>query len=145
MGVPTPTKSDGSGGPGDSGRDGGNSLRTAVQKIPTPTANDAKNATLPMACKTWDTVAGHLKREGESGVLNPGFSEWLMGWPVGWTSERPVGSLEEWETKNPWAIEPPPMTVDSSPGKTKRLQAIGNGQVPLCAAAAFLTLVQSSL
>jgi len=39
---PTPTKSDGTGGPGSAGRDGGENLRTAVARVPTPTAGDAK-------------------------------------------------------------------------------------------------------
>ena len=39
---PTPTKSDGTGGPGNQGRAGGLNLRTAVSKWPTPKANDAE-------------------------------------------------------------------------------------------------------
>lgn len=38
---PTPTKSDGTGGPGHSGRDGGLNLRTAVAMYPTPCAIDS--------------------------------------------------------------------------------------------------------
>ena len=46
---PTPTKSDGMGGPGCSGRDGGENLRTAVQMWPTPTASLANPSS-----ETWD-------------------------------------------------------------------------------------------
>ena len=54
---PTPTKSDGMGGPGSSGRDGGENLRTTVL-----------------------AEAGH-----PIGQLNPTWVEWLMGFPLGWT------------------------------------------------------------
>lgn len=54
---------------------------------PTPTANDAKNATLPPAAKNWDSLPGWMLRNGsETGhPLNPEFSEFVMGWPIGWT------------------------------------------------------------
>ena len=53
---------------------------------PTPTANDAKNATLPPACEKWDSLPGAPKRAGQRGKLNPQFVEWLMGVPIGWTN-----------------------------------------------------------
>ena len=56
---PTPTASDGTGGPGSSGRQGGKNLRTAVQHRPT------------------------------TGPLNPTWVEWLMGFPLGWTDLNP--------------------------------------------------------
>lgn len=56
---PTPTKSDGSGGPGHQGRKGGLNLRTAVD-----------------------------------GQLNPEWVEWLMNWPIGWTSLEPLSNEE---------------------------------------------------
>ena len=111
---PTPTKSDGGGGPGCSGRDGGLNLRTAVKYptptatntkavhmrgsdkgkeraarsyLPTPTVNDAKNSTLPPSQVEHDNLPGYLLRDGEKsgGQLNPTWVEWLMGWPLGWT------------------------------------------------------------
>ena len=56
-----------------------------VHLYPTPTANDAKNATLPPSQVSRDTIPGALLREGHGGKLNPVFVEWLMGFPVGWT------------------------------------------------------------
>ena len=112
---PTPTKSDGEGGPGCSGRAGGLNLRTAVALLPTPTAtntkavhmrgadkgkarqarsylptptvNDAKNSTLPPSQVEHDNLPGYLLRDGEKsgGQLSPMWVEWLMGWPLGWT------------------------------------------------------------
>ena len=58
---------------------------TANQMFPTPTANDAKNATLPPGAGKRDSLPGELIRSGASGSLNPLWVEWLMGFPPGWT------------------------------------------------------------
>ena len=58
---------------------------TANQMFPTPTANDAKNATLPPGAGKRDSLPGELIRSGVSGSLNPLWVEWLMGFPPGWT------------------------------------------------------------
>lgn len=57
---------------------------------PTPTANDAKNSTLPPAAINWDSLPGWLLRCGiKSGQeLNPEFSEHVQGWPIGWTASK---------------------------------------------------------
>lgn len=60
--------------------------------LPTPTANDAKNTTLPLSQKARDSVPGALLREGVSGQLNPEFCEWLMGYPTGWTALEGAGT-----------------------------------------------------
>jgi DNA (cytosine-5)-methyltransferase 1 len=55
---------------------------------PTPTANDAKNATLPPAKKERDNIPGALMRDGytaQEGQLNPEWVEVLMNFPPGWT------------------------------------------------------------
>lgn len=108
---PTPTKSDGTGGPGNSGREGGDNLRTAVSryatpkasdgergipspsghyKLPTPTANDAKNNGGPSQqarnSKSLNAVAG--------GSLNPDWVEWLMNWPIKWSSLNAINPQE---------------------------------------------------
>jgi hypothetical protein len=75
--------------------------------------------------------------------LNPEWVEWLMGWPVGWTDcER--------NEPGPWldiSIDPAehpsedgariPRVTDRREGRAARIRALGNGQVPLCAAIAF--------
>lgn len=55
---------------------------------PTPTVNDSKNSTLPPSQINHDNIPGELLRRGESpgGELNPTWVEWLMGWPLFWTS-----------------------------------------------------------
>lgn len=166
---PTQLATDGShGGPGNSGRTGGVNLRTAVSiptptvhgnynragasptsgnglatfvsLFPTPTCNDAKNSTLPPSQAQRDWMAGYQIRNGEpsGGQLNPDWVEWLMGWPVGWTR------LEQMPAIRPhnWSIEPPdvPRVATGIPARVDRLKALGNGQVPQCAAEAWTQL-----
>lgn len=78
------------------------------------------------------------------GQLNPDWTEWLMGWPVGWTSLEPLpeGAMEEWlrrmEDGSWWADEHGlPRVKQREKHDTNRLKAIGNGQVPHAAALAW--------
>lgn len=83
---PTPTKAVGLGGPGNSGRDGGDNLRTAVAKaLPTPNARDWRSG-------KGRQDNGHSPQLPEviGGQLNPTWVEWLMGWPLGWTDLQPL-------------------------------------------------------
>lgn len=86
---PTPTRSDGGGGPGNSGRSGGPNLRTAVKMWPTPTTRDHKDAATPYlrdGVVQTDTLGRVLRLENPTGGgLNPTWVEWLMGFPLGWT------------------------------------------------------------
>jgi hypothetical protein len=97
---PTPTANC-STGAGTSGREGGMNLQTAVKVFPTPCAQDAKNSTLPISLRDRDSIPGYLLSDGESpgGQLNPGWVEWLMGWPIGWTSLGPLNpeTFREWQ------------------------------------------------
>jgi hypothetical protein len=83
---PTPNRADAKGGPGNQGRDGGLNLRTAVALLPTPTVNDSKNNGGPSQMKrntqNLNAVVG--------GQLSPDWVAWLMGWPLGWESLRPM-------------------------------------------------------
>jgi hypothetical protein len=107
----TPTKSDGSGGPGRGGREGGDNLRTQV-----------------------------------GGSLNPNWVAWLMGWPVGWESLDPLSAdnLYTWLTADGsewWNNERGlPRVVPKIPNRVSRIKALGNGQVPVCAALAWEVL-----
>ena len=67
--LPTPTTADGKGGPGNSGRDGGENLRTvAAALLPTPSVADA--------------LGGHRMRSGSrSGeLLLPGVAQQITAW-----------------------------------------------------------------
>ena len=58
---------------------------------PTPTANDAKNSSLPPSQIKRKQLVGSIMKELEPqakdscGQLNPTWVEWLMGFPAGWT------------------------------------------------------------
>jgi hypothetical protein len=84
---PTPRASDGSkGGPNQRGSKGDLMLSSAVHQFPTPCARD------------WKSGTGAQERLGHAlplssaigGQLNPPWTEWLMGWPIGWTDLRPL-------------------------------------------------------
>jgi hypothetical protein len=69
---PTPRASDGSkGGPNQRGSKGDLMLSSAVHQFSTPCAEEAKAL-------------------GSGGQLNPDWTEWLMGWPIGWTDLKPL-------------------------------------------------------
>jgi hypothetical protein len=88
---PTPSRADGTGGPGTSERrEGGKNLRTEIS-------------------------------ERERGLLEPGWVEWLMGLPVGWTDlscDEPVYRMPD--------DEPLPRVSKECPDRRWRLQVIGN-------------------
>jgi hypothetical protein len=71
-------------------------LETVVARemLPTPTANDSKNASLPPSQADRDGLAGAMLRDdsiptGAATYLNPSFVEEMMGFPVGWTVCEP--------------------------------------------------------
>lgn len=80
-------------------------------------------------------------RAGNGGQLNPDWTEWLMGWPIGWTDLKPIKGFENWRNKMMdctwWSVDPADvnemsrLTTDST-HRADRLIAIGNGQVPMC-------------
>jgi hypothetical protein len=101
----TPTQSDGTGGPGNSGRDGGENLRTQVANA--ERAKLTKDGLWTTPC-TDDT--GHRKGSYEQGgtalstqaggSLNPTWVEWLMGFPLGWTDCEPSATASSPRSPN---------------------------------------------
>ena len=73
-------------------------LSQAVKMFPTPTATDYKGAYMKESMVSSGGIdrAGLLRNVGHmddpnynasvGGQLNPDWVEWLMGWPIGWTS-----------------------------------------------------------
>lgn len=73
---------------------------------------------------------------------NLSWMEWLMGWPIGWTS---MEMMTECKTL-PISIEPEiPRITDSESDYWSRYKAIGNGQVPQCAAMAWRLLTSTDV
>jgi hypothetical protein len=146
---------------------GGNDLLTFAALFPAPRANkwgmpDSHGKAIPKfptplvgGCdeSSHNQFSGRfrdkLKECGvdSPGSLNPDWVEALMLWPVGWTSLEPLKDLGDWP-KNVWvngAPEPDvPRVAKGVPNRSARIKAIGNGQVPHCAAAAFIYLYEIS-
>lgn len=139
-------------------RHAGDDLATAVDKRnwPTPMAGpvDVRAGGGHGGVQLASAVT--VEEEGPDaprGQLNPDWVEWLMGWPVGWTSLEPlaIGAKWEWEYHMDhlswWNREPgdiPRISV-GIPSRVSRLKAVGNGQVSLCAAAAADALYEMLL
>jgi len=64
--------------------------------------------------------------------LSPDWVEWLMGWPIGWTT---IGPLPELDWRD-WSVDPAdepgdvPRVANGINNRIDRLRAIGNGQCP---------------
>lgn len=102
-----------------------------MKMYPTPTANDAKNATLPPSQCDRDSVPGALMRDGVTGSLNADWVEWLMGYPKGWTD---IG-VDEPEVFTGWPEDPAdsgktPRTITGQKNRATRLRCLGNAVVP---------------
>ena len=176
---PTPNASDVTGGPGNSGRDGGLNLRTAVKQWPTPRASEAEHPGkksnnhngqkgLAEAVNMWRTpsasviepksnvvkLTGRTPQDPQVGLadqvggqLNPDWVEWLMGWPIGWTSLEPLpaDNFSQWldaVTNGTWWPNEPdiPRVAKGITNRVDRLKALGNGQVSAVVAAAWQLL-----
>lgn len=89
---------------------------------------------------------GHISEEerrsmqsGNGGKLNPDWVEWLMGWGIGWTDPK-VENEDIFFL--PMGLDPADYSAmnrltSKKENRVSRLKALGNGQVPLCAAVAF--------
>ena len=88
-----------------------------------------------------------MEKAGVKGQLNPDWVEWLMGWPIHWTSLEPITELEwiDWQfdpADNPTDRGTIPRVATGVEARVSRLKAIGNGQVPACVAMAWHLLTE---
>ena len=76
----------------------GDGLATAVQRWPTPTAHMAKETNAPSEALRNEPSLTSLV----GGSLNPMWVEWLMGWPLGWTDLKPLGTdkFQQWQQQH---------------------------------------------
>ena len=119
---------------------------------PTPTASDFKGGTdAPRkdTGKPRNDRLDHCLEPGHKGKrLNPDWVEWLMGWPIGWTSLDFINiDMKGWwrycmsvEPARYWEDDPAdipvgekyhtPRLTTKKEYRAERLKACGNGQVP---------------
>jgi hypothetical protein len=102
---PTPTASLGTKGgriTPRKGREGGTLIEAiAARRYPTPKANDAlKRGNFNAYDKRNGLVAA--VRQTDPGLLSPDWTEWLMGWPIGWTALQPLetAKFHEWQQQH---------------------------------------------
>jgi hypothetical protein len=92
--------------------------------------------------------------EGGS-AINPTWGEWFMGWPPGWTDLDAKVNRRAWAARNHdgtwWSDDEEerwlPRTIASQrsvPHARARIEAVGNAQVPRCAAIAFSLLQEAT-
>lgn len=139
---PTPTTQDGEndGGPSQYKR---NSipLNALVKKFPTPQASMMTEADMEQAKFAGNSPNRPKYCNAGKGSLNPDWVEFLMGWPIGWSSLEPLKKLI-WLG---WKVDPAddgsiPRIASNIKDRVNRLKAIGNGQVSLCVATGLTIL-----
>jgi hypothetical protein len=91
---PTPQSRDYKGSSGRSMKGTEIDLPTKVKMWPTPTAHNAKEGGFPSEhSRNTPTLSAQA-----GGTLNPTWTEWLMGWPLGWTDLKPLETdkFQQW-------------------------------------------------
>lgn len=117
--LPTPRATDGTkGGPNQRGSSGDLMLPSAVVQLIPAVAAERQWGRYAAAVTRWEALlrpapAPTITTKRGAHVLNPEFSQWMMGWPDGWVTDVP-GMKHTWQH-----------------------HAIGNGVVPQQAAAAI--------
>jgi hypothetical protein len=132
-------------------------LNVAVRIWPTPTVQMAKHA----SPTEWE-IKNQNKKQKQlhievQGQLNPDWVEWLMGWPIHWTSLKPLKKkhFEDWQEKmkkqdgiknTAWWTEEPdiPRVAAGVKNRVARLKALGNGQVPAVVSAVWRAMEPDS-
>ena len=122
----------------------GNWERSSGQKIQLRLIDQVRDSRLYPP----DSKAETIKPNCE---LNPDWTEWLMGWPIGWTSLKPLSKEEfmkwfeevlsnKWWDKDPADEGVLSRVTECKINRSKRIKALGNGQVPLCVCTATCNL-----
>jgi DNA (cytosine-5)-methyltransferase 1 len=138
---PTPTSHDAKDTNAPSERERNSPSRaTAVTHLPTLIKSDADSWNNTIAEKRangglYVRLGNALTENGlpVGGKLNPDWSEFLMGFPIGWTKLEPLDQsvIRDWMNQaSLWAEEPVPRIAMTSPKRSSRIAALGNAQVP---------------
>jgi site-specific DNA-cytosine methylase len=117
----------------------------------TPTARDHRSGregekTIDRKAMSSKPLPDQVDIITKTGLLNPAWTELMMGWPMGWTATAgarpgawlgfPMGMGPK---QHPW--EPPRVVAKGEVrDRAARIKACGNGVVPQCATVAYLFL-----
>jgi hypothetical protein len=70
----------------------GDGLATALAKLPTLAARDYRHPNAKSYAERGGGSKGGQLPNAVGGPLNPTWCEWFMGFPIGWTELRPLGT-----------------------------------------------------
>ncbi len=121
-------------------------LKISMWRTPSASVIEPKSNVVKLTGRTpQDPQVGLADQVG--GQLNPDWVEWLMGWPIGWTSLEPLpaDNFSQWldaVTNGTWWPNEPdiPRVAKGITNRVDRLKALGNGQVSAVVAAAWQLL-----
>lgn len=84
--LPTPTTVGNQLAPSMMKHKGCRELKDFLRKLPTPTAHNAKEGGYPAeGTRNTPTLGWEV-----GGKIHPTLTEWMMGWPIGWTDLKPL-------------------------------------------------------
>lgn len=77
-----------------------NNIPLMISKWPTPTVDDANNVTRDSG--KYQSLSRAVRKAEGGGKLSPRWVEWLIGWPIGWTSLEPLSLdyMRDWLFRN---------------------------------------------
>jgi len=88
--------------------------------LPTPTANEdaagTPNGKMQGMLGNHPDIRGTTQEEWDGGTLNPDYTEWMMGWVIGWTSTEPLNPDRFLAWQRAFVPEP----IDSRQSETDR-------------------------
>jgi hypothetical protein len=69
---------------------------------PTPAARDYRHPNAKTYAERGGGSKGEQLPNAVGGALNPTWVEWLMGWPLGWTDLKPLGTdkFQQWQQQH---------------------------------------------
>ena len=116
-------------------------MNALVKMYPTPTNSMVTTGDLEHA--RFHSSKRPKYQSVNTGQLNPDWVEWLMGWPIGWSDLKPIEEMVWLDL----GVDPADTgeigrVTTKKENRINRLKAIGNGQVPQCAATAWNILTE---
>lgn len=133
---------------GKSNEPSGNELGRTIDRslrVPTVTKHNANEFNSPKESERNTPSLASIVQ----GIINPNWVEFLMGFPIGWTSMQPLPKLivDNWVSSSAmWAKEPSgvPRVAKGIKNASSRIEGLGNAQIPSCAEMAWRILADES-